>query len=286
MMDERVHPLNPHADDTESVRSSKFFASDDNESLRSSVSGMESCLLKKPRAAPGSYVIQIPKDQIYRLPPPENAHLFDAYTRRGKRSARTARCCCCVSRRCLVRTSCALALVLLALATAAGVLYFVSRPRLPAYTVDSISIRGFNLTGSINPEIDLAVRADNRNKKIGIDYRGGGTASVAYSSVALAGGGGAWPAFYQGTGNVTVVAMALKGSGVRLPDGAIGALRGQRARGRVPLEIDAEVPVRAKLGSITSWAFKVRVKCDVVVDDMGSNAKVVSESCRASAAWR
>lgn len=292
MMDDRVHPMvmssTGHADDTESVRSTN----DDNESLRSSsssVSGMDSCLLKKkPTAHPGSsYVIQIPKDQIYRVPPPENAHLFDTYTRRANRggdgSGGVRR-----RRRCLVWALGAAVLVLLALAVAAGALYLVSRPRMPIYTLDSLGIGGFNLSNPIlSPEFDVAIRADNPNTKIGIDYRGGGSsaAGVAYSGVALA--RGAWPAFYQGPRNATVLVMALKGSGVRLSGGSVEALlREQQARGRVPLEVDAGVPARVKLGPVASWTFEVKVRCDVVVDRLGLGAKIVSSTCKANAAPR
>ncbi|KAK2358789.1 NDR1/HIN1 protein [Trifolium repens] len=42
---------------------------------------------------PGTYVIQVPKDQTYRFPPPENARRYANYTRR---KTRRNRCCCCL----------------------------------------------------------------------------------------------------------------------------------------------------------------------------------------------
>lgn len=48
---------------------------------------------EKPPSPTGTYVIQIPKDQVYRVPPPENARRYANYNRR-----KTRRCgfCCCL----------------------------------------------------------------------------------------------------------------------------------------------------------------------------------------------
>ncbi|KAK4434185.1 NDR1/HIN1-like protein 13 [Sesamum alatum] len=43
---------------------------------------------------PATYVVQIPKDQIYRVPPPENAHMLEERTRNPPKKKRSS-CCLC-----------------------------------------------------------------------------------------------------------------------------------------------------------------------------------------------
>lgn len=227
----------------------------------------------KPK--PGMYVIQIPKDQIYRVPPPENAHLFESYSRRGARGRRRSSCCC----RCFLWTLLFLLFLLVALLASAAILYFVFRPKLPSYSLDQISIRGFDVNRNpLSPEFDLTVRADNPNKKIGIYYREGSDISVSYAGVALC--HGSWPVFYQGSRNVTVFRSVLRGSGIRMASSLWGQLADQQRRGAVALEVDVAVPVRVKFGAVTSWTFTVSVGCHVVVDALTQRSKIVSKSCK------
>ncbi|KAK9183276.1 hypothetical protein WN944_026426 [Citrus x changshan-huyou] len=118
-------------------------------------------------AAAGTYVIQIPKDQIYRVPPPENADRIKGLSRRRKSRSTT---CCCFRFCC-----CSLLLLVLLLAIAAGVFYLVFRPEAPNYSVDD---------------------------KIGIYYERGSSVEVYYKDVGLC--DGVWPQFYQPSNNVTV----------------------------------------------------------------------------------
>ncbi|KAJ7960419.1 Late embryogenesis abundant hydroxyproline-rich glycoprotein [Quillaja saponaria] len=119
---------------------------------------------EKPAPPPGSYVVQIPKDQIFRVPPPENAGRYQQYTHKKNRRSS---CCCCF---CWLLGVIITLIVLLAIA--AGIFYLVFKPESPNYTVERISIKGMNIstlssTATISPEFDVAVRANNPNDKIG-----------------------------------------------------------------------------------------------------------------------
>ncbi|TYH70324.1 hypothetical protein ES332_D05G109800v1 [Gossypium tomentosum] len=158
---------------------------------------------EKPAPQPGTYIIQIPKDQIYRVPPPENAHRY-AHLSKRKRRRSTSRSCCC----CLLTTILAL---LLAAAIAAAVIYFVFKPESPNYSVESVAIKGFNLTSPspLSPEFNVTVRAHNPNDKIGIYYEKGSSVKVYYGDINLC--NGALPVFFQPTNNVNVVQNCFKG---------------------------------------------------------------------------
>nr|CAD1817395.1 unnamed protein product [Ananas comosus var. bracteatus] len=110
---------------------------------------------EKPKPPPGTYLIQIPKDQVFRVPPPENASKLAAYTRRSSSSRRRRRRrCCCL----LLAAAAALAL---ALAAAAAALYFALRPKLPSFSLASLAINGLAPSSSspISPDLAAAIRA-------------------------------------------------------------------------------------------------------------------------------
>ncbi|MQL69886.1 hypothetical protein Taro_002158 [Colocasia esculenta] len=227
---------------------------------------------EKNQPPPGTYVIQVPKEQIFRTPTPETERRFKEYTRRGR--GRTRSCCCCL---CWVTG--VLLVLALVLAAAAGVLYLVFRPQLPRYTVQSVSVRGVNLTAdaTLSPEFDVVIRAENPNKKVRIHYRGGSSVVVSHSGVDFC--RGSWPSFYQGTRNVTLMRTALTGSGIRLSGAMRGDLVAGQGRGEVPLEVRARVPVRVKFGAVTTWTITAKVRCDLTVDKLAASSRVVSASC-------
>ncbi|KAJ1274000.1 hypothetical protein BS78_05G029700 [Paspalum vaginatum] len=227
---------------------------------------------------PGTYIVQVPKDQVLRVPPPDRARRFKKLSARPARGRRLRHACCC---------ACAALLVLLLLAAAfAGAVYLAFRPRAPAFSVASLSIRGLlnnatlSSSLSLSPELDAAVRADNgRNRKVSIDFRGGGEVAVSYSGVRLA--AGPWPAFRQPPRNVTVFAVAMQGQGVRLSDDQARQLAAERDAGAVPLAVDARVPVRLRFGAVLrTWTVDVKARCDVAVDRLDGDATAVNRGCR------
>ncbi|GAV71906.1 LEA_2 domain-containing protein [Cephalotus follicularis] len=227
---------------------------------------------ENPTTPSGTYVIQIPKDNIYRVPPPENATRYQQLTRR---KSRRSPCCCCL---CYL-LSLIVSLIVLA-AIAAAVFYLVVRPEAPKYSVDSIAIRGFNLTSSsspISPEFDVTVTANNPNNKIGIYYVEKSSIDVSYEGVQLC--SGALPVFYQPPKNVTVFMAALKGSGIQLSSAVSTSLLDDQTQGMVPFHVTLRAPVKIKVGSVKTWTITVKVDCDVTVDNLTAASSIVSKKC-------
>ncbi|OEL18233.1 hypothetical protein BAE44_0020749 [Dichanthelium oligosanthes] len=227
---------------------------------------------------PGTYIIQVPKDQVLRVPPPDRARRYKKLAGRPARRRLLRRACCC---------SFAAVLLLILLAAAfAGAVYLIFRPRAPTFSVASLSISGLDslaLSSSsspLSPELDAAVRADNgRNKKVSIDYRGGGTVTVSYSGQRLA--AGQWPAFRQAPRNVTVFTAAMRGQGVTFTEEQAKQLAAERDTGAVPLTVEATVPVRLRFGKVLrTWTVDVKARCDVTVDRLAGNATAVNRGCR------
>ncbi|KAK4358494.1 hypothetical protein RND71_020723 [Anisodus tanguticus] len=228
----------------------------------------------KPVPPPGTYVVQVPKDQIYRYPPPANARRYESLTKRKPR-----RSCC---RRCVCYTLSLLIILIISLSITAGVLYLVFRPESPTYTISDVAIRNFNMTSSspVSPEFDFTIRAENRNNKIGVYYRKGSSVTVVYSGVNLS--NGELTAFYQPTNNVTVFKTTLKGSNVMLGNAVNTALRNEQMKGKVPFRVDIKVPVRVKVGAVKSWEIIVKVKCDITVNALTEKSKIISKDCKYS----
>ncbi|KAH6834299.1 hypothetical protein C2S53_004662 [Perilla frutescens var. hirtella] len=224
-----------------------------------------------PPPPAATYVVRIPREQILRQPPPENAKKYEEL-----RLRRNRRSCCC---RCCCATFCLLFLLIVAAAIAAGVMYLVFQFKSPMYTVTRISVKGMNLTSAapISPRFNVSVRAENPNGKVGIYYSKDSAVSVFYNGVSL--GDGVLPDFYQPRTNVTVLRTTLTASDVVL-DGAVKtALRGAQSKGRVPLVVNVEAPVKFKVGSVKTWELTAKVKCDVVLDVLNEKANIVSKDC-------
>ncbi|KAL4280745.1 hypothetical protein GQ457_03G044070 [Hibiscus cannabinus] len=226
---------------------------------------------EKPAPQPGTYVIQIPKDQIYRVPPPENARRYEHLSKRKDRRSSCRGCCCCLLITIIV--------LLLAATIAAAVVYFVFKPESPNYSVENVAIKGFNLTSSspLSPEFDVTVRAHNPNDKIGIYYEKGSSVGVYYEDNKLC--NGALPSFYQPTNNVTVLETALKGSAIELTNGALRALSDQQNKGAVPFTLKLRAPVKIKMGSVKTWKITVKVTCKITVDRLTAASRIVSKDC-------
>ncbi|CAM8967234.1 unnamed protein product [Rhodiola kirilowii] len=261
MADQRVHPRadSPPRDSASSSGTAEF-------AMKAFIPAAD-----QPVPQPGTYVIQIPKDQIYRVPPPENEYKFRNYTRQSKRRSRRCRFCFWFF---------SIILILAVLAgIAVGVFYLIIRPQTPNYSIDSLTISGFNLTSSttISPRIDVAIRANNPNKRISIDYRAGGYAVAYHNGVKLC--DGALPVFRQPMRNVTVIEAALGGSGLVLGSETRADMAREVSARNVPLRVNLRSPVRLKVGDVMTWTITVKLRCDVSVDRLAAGAKIVSNSC-------
>lgn len=224
-----------------------------------------------PPPPSGTYVIQLPKEQIFNFPPPENQKKYRSLSNNKPR-----RSCCRV---CFCYTIALLLIFILALAIATGVIYLVFRPEAPNYSVSEIAIRGMNLTSlaPISPQFDVTVRADNKNRKIGIYYLSGSEVEVSYGDVLLS--NGVLPVFYQPSKNVTVFNTVLKGSNVVLANVVRAKLGNEQKQGNVPFRLNVKAPVKLKVGAVKTWEITIKVKCDISVDAVNEKSRLISRDC-------
>ncbi|XP_057782138.1 NDR1/HIN1-like protein 13 [Salvia miltiorrhiza] len=224
-----------------------------------------------PVPPPATYVVRIPREQILRYPPPENAKKYDKLRRGRNRRSFCCRCCCFAS--------CLLFLLIFAAAVSAGVMYLVFGFKSPTYTVTKVSVHGMNLTSAspISPGFDVSIRAENPNGKVGIYYLKESAVNVLYDGVTL--GYGVLADFYQPRKNVTVLRSTVAANDVVLGGAVKTALRNAESLRRVPLVVSVEAPVKFKVGSVKTWEITAKISCDVVLDSLNERAEIVSKDC-------
>ncbi|EOA22952.1 hypothetical protein CARUB_v10003689mg [Capsella rubella] len=235
----------------------------------------------KPRTGPqpGTYVIEIRKDEIYRVPPPENAHRYEYLSRRKTKQSHCRRCFC--------YSLAALLILLFLAALVLGVLFLVYGPHKPRYSVSTLTVTGINLTSSspISPVFGVKLRSQNVNSKLVLIYGLGSEAEVFYDGIKL--GNGEFTAFKQPANNVTLIETVLKGSSIQLTSSSREELTKSQKKRKVPFGIKIKAPVKFKVGAVTTWTMTVKVDCEITVDKLTASATVITENCdtRLSLLW-
>ncbi|KAF3327252.1 protein NDR1-like protein [Carex littledalei] len=265
----RVHPLeNPP---------SFTFPQPEHKSDTGSAPDDTSPFLSRELVVPNeTYVIQIPKEQILRQPPPEHAHRAKVYARRPTRRRLMRRCCCSVIA--------SLILLIIAVGAAAGILYLIVRPKAPSYSLKSVNITGIDpvltsASAAISPIVEVTVDANNKNKRLSILYQSGGTVELYFQDTKLSSGD--WPKFRQGPKNITDTQVQMTGSDILLTSVTRNALVNDQKNKSVPFTMHANVPVKVKYSFITSWKITAKVKCDITVDGITGEMAVLKKDCSA-----
>ena len=202
--------------------------------------------------------------------PPTAAANEPSRNNKNKKTTRTRCGCCCR------RLACCFLLVAAVAAALLGALYLALDPKLPRYTVDALTVTAFGMDDDLTARarFDASVRFENPNRAIGIRYEDGSSLSVWFRGYRLS--EGALPAFYQGprggaaTVRVDMGEARLRGTGVveamRHVNGAGG--------GELPLVFRGEVPVRVRVGPVTTARVTPRVRCDLVLDRLATEGSV------------
>ncbi|XP_073134154.1 NDR1/HIN1-like protein 13 [Henckelia pumila] len=190
------------------------------------------------------------KAQLYNATRP--AYRPQPPPRRSKRSI----CCAC----CLWTT--VAILILLLLAGIAGVVFYVIyRPHRPSFSVTSLQLSKFNLTDTtVTAAFNFTLVARNPNKKITFFYD---PISVEILSGDISIGSGSFPAFTHGTENTTNLRSVISSSAAPIPDGTdISPLKSSLKNKNLPLKIQLDSKVKAKVGKLKTKKLNIRVVCD------------------------
>ncbi|KAG6533696.1 NDR1/HIN1-like protein 13 [Zingiber officinale] len=198
----------------------------------------------------GTFVVQVAKDQVYRVPPPENAYLVERYCKRTKNRRRSPGLLCLIW---------ILAAAFLLLAATSAALHFALRP---AFAVQSLSVQNTTET-----EYDLTLSVWNPSRAMGYSYAAGGSAALVAVSSGAEIAAGETPGFDQGSRSTTAMPLALRGSGASPPKGAAA------------LELTAKLRARPKLGKLKLWSMRMEVTCGVLTSALAGDGRILSQHC-------
>ncbi|XP_047083762.1 NDR1/HIN1-like protein 13 [Lolium rigidum] len=231
--------------------------------------------LKPP---PGeTYVVKVQKDQIYRIPPPENAYLAERYrTERGGGGQRAGDPACSPC----VQLTVGLA-VTAALLLGAGIALFVVvlRPYPPSFSVDRLSVH--NASAQYHVDYDFFLTAINPNKVTALWYKDGGKATLLHQWTALAKGGVGKPE--EGGEDATDFNVLLHAVGHPPPKGVEKALSSGSKKGSlVALELAVDVPVQVHVGALGFQTTSLAVVCDIRTAGLRKDVHISSQNCRSS----
>lgn len=218
----------------------------------------------------GSYIVQFPRDQIYRVPPPENAHYVERFGNPDKQKG---------SIRPRLKWVIGVVLSLGVLITVILALFYtLVRPDPPTFHIDRFATKKAPTTRHSRPEYDFMLRVDNPNSQMGLSYGGGGSAWLEHKGVELA--DGEPPSFVQPGRNSTAFRIVLSGSDMDLPREIKKSFEGIKgSKGGVALTLTLTFPVRVKVWGVWARSMKMEVGCDMTVDSLGRRSRVTSQKC-------
>lgn len=211
------------------------------------------------------YIVQFPKDQVYRIPPRENAAIVEQY-RKPAAPKKVRRVCCC-SR----RTFITLAIILIAIVAIVGItlatLYFIFSPKGPRFSVSNVEVK--NDTKISRPQFAVLLKATNPNERLGIDYESGDVSVMLGNKKVV---GGKFPTMEQGRGKSNDVKVELSGYNGALPN----------VNAPLVLKLEMNLKVRVTTAGLRTWVMRSNVFCDVKVDGLRNDTRVLSQRCRSN----
>ena len=230
-----------------------------------------------------TYVVQVQKDQIYRVPPPENAYLAERYrNERGgggggggnKKSGGQASAACSP---CVLRTLGALLAAAALVGAAVLISLVVLRPGVPGFSVDRITV--INSTRQQRVDFDVFLTAVNPNKMTALWYRSG-TVRLTHHGTTLGKGDVGQPA--DGGEDATDFSVLLQGvkHNGRLPKAVEKGFSG--SRDHLPLQLAVEVTVQVHVGALGFGQRRLAVDCGITAAGLSKDVHIASQHCKSS----
>ncbi|KAI3759759.1 hypothetical protein L6452_07800 [Arctium lappa] len=190
--------------------------------------------------------------------PASKANLYNAtrpvYRPQPRRSRRSCCCSCC-----LWITFTIMLLIVIA-AIAGGIAYVFYRPHRPTFSVSSLHVSQLNLTSSnkLTTRFNFTITARNPNKKIVFYYD---PVSISFDSNGVDVGDGSIPAFTMEKKNTTALRTIVSVSGQTVDENS-DLKSDLKKKKSLPLKIQLDTKVKAKIGSLKTKKVPIRVTCE------------------------
>ncbi|QCD84706.1 Late embryogenesis abundant protein [Vigna unguiculata] len=215
-----------------------------------------------------TYIVQFPKDQVYRVPPRENA-LFLEQFRKPVTVKKTRRFGCRCGRVLLT-----VVLVVVSVVAVVGItlatLYFIFSPTGPTFGVGNLAVKSGGAYRNSRTQYRVSLRVHNPNDKLGIHYAAGDV-WLFYERTKVA--AGRFPSLDQGREELSTVIVMMSG-----PSAVVRRVSNSREQ-PVALKLEMKLGMRIRIAGIETWLMRSNVYCDFEVTDFGNKTRVSSQDC-------
>ncbi|KAK4264899.1 hypothetical protein QN277_026018 [Acacia crassicarpa] len=226
-----------------------------------------------------TYIVQVPKDQVYRVPPPENALFVEQRRNPIKRKNNTT--CYCSSWFLI-----SLLAILIVTALTITSLYFIFRPKHPGFSVTKFEVKKppTTTTNKKNahwvPHYLVSMRAKNPNGRTGLSYAKDGDVSMYCNSIVVA--TGKFPGLDQDPNASSALKIELSGSKDRPLNAAMKRSMNSTSKSQVAIsfELEMKLEVKGKIGGLKIYGMNPTVNCKIKLSSMRDNARVLSQQCK------
>ncbi|XP_059287377.1 NDR1/HIN1-like protein 13 [Lycium ferocissimum] len=238
------------------------------------------CNTQLPPFASGTYVVQVPKDQIYRVPPPENALIVENHWNQNQQG-RSSRSCCC-SRRCICVVV-ALVVVGIIIGLVIGLNKLFTKHDDPQFSVKQILVKKLQknqLDKRPQYEYDVTIETKNPNQRsrITYNYKGDGDISLYFKQKKI--GHGNFPDLDQEPKSSNNFEVILGNENVdKLPEEVERSMNSTNFEQRLSLSLSIDVPVKFKVWGISSKIKNIGVSCSFSVTTLTKNSHVSNQKC-------
>ncbi|KAF9678855.1 hypothetical protein SADUNF_Sadunf07G0079500 [Salix dunnii] len=220
-----------------------------------------------------TYIVQIPKDQIFSIPTAENAAIAERHRLPQKKEQRS----CCNRWLCIIVTLILLALII---GTIMLTYRFLFTPKAPLFTVVNVIVKNPPSTqNKSNPGYQITFETKNPNERMSISYGSEGDATLEYKDHKI--GTGKFPKLDHDADSLTNFTLGLKGTTGALPDDVETSIVDIKGIKHVSLSIKMDIPIKMKvLGGLKLRSKEINVVCTFKVSSLGAGKAVLSQKCQ------
>ncbi|KAK8673805.1 hypothetical protein V6N13_112116 [Hibiscus sabdariffa] len=243
-----------------------------------SVEGPQSHHHDVPIHTPGhpvsSFVVQVRKDQVYRVPPPDHARIEESFRKKAAAKKPKRKVPCLQYLFCLFTVLFVMALLLV---VSIAIVFHSFNPKDPAFSVTSVVVK--HKKGS-PPTYDVRLKIKNPNPKMGIKY----SSDIDDSKLSFGKRTISWGRFPElehengeTTDGINIRFIGLKG--VTLPPILEKSMSDMKAKNPVSLTLEIESSLVYNVWILKLWRKDVDVICQFRVDTFGEGTRILNQDC-------
>ncbi|KAM3235922.1 NDR1/HIN1-like protein 13 [Capsicum annuum] len=227
----------------------------------------------------GTYVVQIPRDQVYRVPPPENAKIVENHRGPDDNFPRKRRCGCC----CWILLG--LLIIGIIIGVTIGVIYMLYIPQCPDFSILGVHFKNVTDPNSRDqgqknqpqqkPKFEFDLKVNNVNERMDVSF-GQGKANFVYQKHDI--GQGKYPSNSQkakGSTNVDLNLDVVSNYG-KLPDDIKKSIENGNKTIATTLMIRAPMEIKSWVRNLKK---DLTITCDFDVQDLTRKSNITYNKC-------